>query len=72
MRQPSIDTLLSIVDNKYALVVIAAKRARQITDERNCSKVEEDEDLIKPVTQALIEIAEGKVGFKFPEKKKIS
>lgn len=32
MIYPSIKSLLKKVDNKYSLVVIAAKRARQIVD----------------------------------------
>lgn len=32
MLEPSIDKLVSMVDSKYSLVVLAAKRARQLLD----------------------------------------
>ncbi|WP_366921499.1 DNA-directed RNA polymerase subunit omega [Metallumcola ferriviriculae] len=56
MNQPPIDILLKRVDSKYALVVMAAKRARILTDEN----LLEQEKTVKPVTRALHEIGEGK------------
>ncbi len=32
MINPRVDTLLKIVDSRYALVIVAAKRARQINN----------------------------------------
>ena len=32
MISPRVDTLLEIVDSRYALVIVAAKRARQINN----------------------------------------
>ncbi len=32
MISPRVDTLLKIVDSRYALVIVAAKRARQINN----------------------------------------
>jgi DNA-directed RNA polymerase subunit omega len=64
MIYPSIRSLLEKVDNKYSLVVIAAKRARQL--------VEGDEPIIdvdsnNPVTIAINEIEEKKIDFKYSE-----
>lgn len=58
MRQPPLEELLKRVDNRYTLVVAAAKRARQI--------LEGAEPLVnidsnKPVSIALAEVAQGKV-----------
>ncbi len=47
------------VNNKYALVVAAAKRGRQITESRDRVV---DSAIPKPVTVALQEIADGSVG----------
>lgn len=58
MKQPSLEILMENVDSKYSLVVVAAKRARQITDAHL-----EKEELIKPVTQALFEIADHKIQY---------
>jgi len=60
MIDPSIDSLLEKVDSKYTLVVLAAKRARQITE--GSSKMVECKSN-KPVTIALQEIAKEKVKF---------
>ena len=62
MRQPSLDVLMNNVKSKYSLVVLAAKRARKITDEHT-----DKEELIKPVTQALFEIAENKIKYEIPK-----
>jgi len=61
MIQPSLDELMKKVDSRYTLVVVAAKRARTLTD-RDSTKVEYT--VSKPVTTALMEIAENKVGYK--------
>lgn len=58
MINPSIVSLLDKVDNRYALVVVTAKRARQlIAGEKKLSDV----DSTKPVTVAINEIDEGKI-----------
>lgn len=60
MINPSIVSLLEKVDNRYALVVVAAKRARQvIAGENKLTDCESN----KPVTVAIHEIDEGKVVF---------
>lgn len=61
MIQPSLDELMKKVDSRYTLVVVAAKRARTLTD-RGHTKV--DYAVSKPVTTALMEIAQNKVGYK--------
>lgn len=70
ITNPPIDDLLNHVDSKYALVVFAAKRARQINTyqlqlEQNMVQfvgpvVESDPD-DKPLSIALREINEGKL-----------
>ena len=63
MRQPSIDLLMNKTDSKYALVVAAAKRARMLTDGAAPLVKEREGQGLKPVSVALEEIADGKVGF---------
>jgi len=49
------------VDSRYTLVVVAAKRARAITDRGN------DKDDVtheKPVITALTEISQNKIGYR--------
>ena len=58
MVKPTVKELLTKVDNRFELVVITAKRARQIADG---AKVLTDVDEVSPVTLAANEIAEGKV-----------
>ena len=58
MVKPSFQNLLKKVDNRYRLVVVASKRARQLADgDLSMTKVDEK----KPVTLAANEIAEGTV-----------
>ena len=59
MVKPSVQELLDKVDNRYRLVIVTSKRARQIANGDICmTKVKEK----SPVTLAANEIAEGKVG----------
>ena len=62
LRYPSIDNLLEVVDSKYKLAYIAAKRAKIIKND-NYSSV--DNKCVKAVGMALEEILEGKVTAKF-------
>lgn len=62
LRYPSIDQLLEVVDSKYKLAYIAAKRAKIIKSD-NFSSV--DNKCVKPVGKALEEILDGKVTAKF-------
>lgn len=60
MIYPSLDSLVNKVDSKYTLVVLSAKRAREIMSGAD-PLVESKSN--KPVTVALEEIAQGRVVF---------
>jgi DNA-directed RNA polymerase subunit omega len=61
--KPPLEELLDRVDNKYALVIIASKRARQLKDG---SLPMVDIDSANPVSVALEEVATGRVRFEEP------
>lgn len=64
MIYPSADKIEEQVESRYALVILAAKRAKQIKEgSRNLIKT----DSTNPLTIALEEIAEGEVRFRFDE-----
>ncbi len=63
MIKPPLEALLDRVENKYALVIVAAKRARQLKDG---ALPMVDVDSGNPVTIALEEIAAGKIRFDLP------
>ena len=77
MIEPKIDDLLKHVDSRYTLVILAAKRAREINSyysqlgegrgEFVPPLVESGGLTNKPLSIALEEIAEGKVTFERPE-----
>lgn len=77
MIEPRIDDLLAAVDSKYSLVILAAKRAREINSyysQLGEGRGEYVPPLIetgglknKPLSIALQEIAEGKVTFERPD-----
>ena len=57
MLYPAMNTLTARVPNRYLLVNVVARRARQIAEEYEAR----DEKLnIKPVTLAINEVADGK------------
>lgn len=58
MVVPTVTSLLDVVDNRFRLVIVTAKRARQIAAG---STVLTDVKEEAPVTLAANEIAEGKV-----------
>jgi len=60
MIYPSFDKLLDKVDSKYTLVVVAAKRARELTQGAE-PRVRVKSG--KTVTQALYEVSEGCVEY---------
>lgn len=62
ITHPSFESLLKKVDSKYTLVVLGAKRAREITEEGERGTL--DRGGPKPVTVALEEIREGEVTFR--------
>jgi len=71
--EPKIDELLESVDSRYSLVILAAKRAREINSyysqlgegrgEYVPPLVETGDLRSKPLAIALQEIAEGKVSY---------
>ena len=61
MINPSIVELLEVVDNRYSLVTVVSKRARQLIDGQKPLIVTE---AIKPVTIATIEVMEGVLTYK--------
>lgn len=65
MRYPSIDLLLEKVDSKYKLAYLAAKRAKIIESENYVAL--DDFKCAKPIGQALEEILEDKIEFKFKD-----
>lgn len=76
MIEPKIDELLAHVDSKYTLVLLAAKRAREINSYYNQlgeGRAEFVPPLVesglrsKPLSIALEEIAEGKIYAERPE-----
>ena len=62
MLYPSINELRKKADSKYTLVILAAKRARDIIDGKPL--LDEDGDVEKPVSAAANEIAEDYITFK--------
>lgn len=62
MVNPSTDTLMEKVDSRYGLVVLAARRARQLLDNPDDLKATQAKST-KNVTNALEEIAEGKITY---------
>ena len=61
MVNPSTDALMKKIDSRYSLVVLAAKRARQILAKSPIRSTKERS--IKDVTNALEEILEGKIRY---------
>ncbi len=59
MVKPTVTELLKKVDNRFGLVIVTAKRARQLSKGETplTNKIEDSN-----VTLAAVEIAEGKVG----------
>ena len=64
MAFPSLEHALNKVSNRYLLVVLAAKRARQLNRGAQ-SQVEMKHT--KPTSGALEEIADAKVGFRMKD-----
>ena len=58
MLYPAMDKLTSFVPNRYMLVNVVARRARQIAQEAEDNGEKMD---VKPVTLAINEVAEGKL-----------
>ena len=60
MINPSIVDLLKKVDNRYSLVIVTSKRARQLIDG---SEPTVKIDSKKPLTVAINEVNEGTISF---------
>ena len=58
MLYPAMNKLTSYVPNRYMLVNVVARRARQIADATDAAGEPLDE---KPVTMAINEVAQGKL-----------
>lgn len=67
MLYPSINDLRSKTDSKYTLVILAAKRARDITN-GTPTLVEDNDPQDTSVSIATREIASDKITYKRPEK----
>ena len=74
MIHPRIDELLDKVDSRYALVIVAAKRARQINNYHHQLGEGTFDELAPPLVQSrsknyltmsLEEIAEGKIKYSY-------
>ena len=61
MIYPSIDKLLNIVDSKYRLVHIAAKRSKEIQQTGHLQLREKDYVSKKNIGRSLEELAENKI-----------
>ena len=61
MLYPSMNEISKKADSRYTLVVLAAKRARQLLDG---DPIKVEVKSTKNVTNALEEIAEGKIYYK--------
>jgi DNA-directed RNA polymerase subunit omega len=68
MYNPSINELSKIGDSRYTLVMLAAKRSRQLVDG---AKPFIETESTKPVSIAIEEIVEGKITYIRPEIKGI-
>ena len=58
MLYPAMSKLNSYIPNRYMLVNVVARRARQIAEEAEMTGIHLDE---KPVTLAIHEVADGKL-----------
>lgn len=63
MLKPSINEVLSKIDNRYYLVGTVAKRAREIIDGADVNVANKQRET-KPVSLATQEVAEGKISYR--------
>ena len=64
MAFPSLDKSLDKISNRYLLVVLASKRARQLN---RGAPAQVETRHKKPTSTALEEIAHGKIGYRVKE-----
>lgn len=67
MINPSIVDLLKKVEDRYTLITIVSKRARQLIDGQ---KPLVDIDSTKPVTIAINEVSENLISYEIPKEPK--
>ena len=67
MIYPSIDKLLNIVDSKYKLVHISARRSKEISREGYLQMPESEYKCKKNIGRALEEVSEGLIKVKNKE-----
>ena len=58
MLYPAMNELTEYIPNRYMMVNVVARRARQIADDADEAGIQLDE---KPVTLAIHEVADGKI-----------
>ncbi|MFZ5644478.1 MAG: DNA-directed RNA polymerase subunit omega [Bacillota bacterium] len=63
IQETTLDDLMQKVDSRYTLVVIAAKRARVLTEKRENDR-NNGNNVRKPVTDALKDIANGRIRYR--------
>lgn len=61
MLYPSIDKILNIVDSKYRLVNVVAKRSKQMLETKHYQMAEKDYKSKKTIGRSLEEIEKGLV-----------
>jgi DNA-directed RNA polymerase subunit omega len=61
MLKPSIDSLIEKTGNRYALCIVASRRARALIQQDEALLDEEREGLEKPLSRAIKEILEDQV-----------
>lgn len=64
MIYPSIDKLLNIVDSKYELVHIVARRSKEISETGYLQMPESQYKCVKNIGRALEEVSEGLISIK--------
>ena len=69
MIYPSIDKLLNIVDSKYKLVHISARRSKQMSKDGYLQMPESEYKCKKNIGRALEEVSEGLIEVKKKEDK---
>ncbi|HBV96538.1 MAG: DNA-directed RNA polymerase subunit omega [Peptococcaceae bacterium BICA1-7] len=62
-QNTTLDELMEKVDSRYTLVVVAAKRARVLTEKRESEKAN-GFPVRKPVTEALKDISHGRIRYR--------
>lgn len=67
MIYPSVDELMKKFDSRYSIVIATAKRARELEDKENSAEPLVRTMSEKPVTIAVEEIYEGKIGYSMVE-----